>query len=135
MNKPLWLVTIIVVGLFSTTVITIGYGSIPPPLSFPPRYQDPEDPNNMTKTCENLAEQDAKGMGILPMDYLACFDYLDNATLIRNGFDPADKEVSLEERDTPPQDIQSYEPTTGPIAPVAPESGDDDNGDDDNGDE
>lgn len=125
MNKPLWLVTISVVGLFSTTVITAVYGSIPPPLSFPPRYQDPEDPNNMTKTCENLAEQDAKGMGILPMDYLACFDYLDNATLIRNGFDPADKEVPLEQRDTP-QGIQPYELTTGPIAP---ESGDGDNDD------
>ena len=42
------------------------------------------------------------------MDILACFDYLDNATLIKHGFDPGDKEVPLEEQ-TQPLELTPYE--------------------------
>jgi hypothetical protein len=81
------------VGLSLTTAITVGYGSLPPALSFPPRYQDPQDPNNMTKTCGNLEDQLNSGKGVLPNDVLACFDYLGNDTLIEQGLNPEDKEV------------------------------------------
>ena len=80
----------------------------PPPLSDYSRYADPQDPNNMTRTCENLADQDARGLGVLPTDFLACFDYLDNAALIKHGFNPEDKEVPLEEQ-TQPLDLTPYE--------------------------
>jgi hypothetical protein len=83
-------------GIFGIEILLVlsgvsvvqAYGSISPPLSFPPAYQDPQDPNNMTKTCQNLAEQDAQGRGILPNDILACFDYLPNATLINMDLTP-----------------------------------------------
>jgi hypothetical protein len=67
----------------------------------------------MTKTCQNLEEQDAAGMGVLPMDFLACFDYLDNSTLIKQGLDPANKEIPMEFRNTT---------ATGPVVefPTAP---------------
>ena len=107
-SNPLLLMTITVVGLFLTTAITVGYGSIAPPLSFPPAYQDPQDPNNMTKTCGNLEDQLNSGRGVLPMDVLACFDYLDNATLIKQGLNPADKEVPLEKQ-TQPIELTPYE--------------------------
>jgi hypothetical protein len=93
MNKPLVLLTAAVVGLFLTTTITIGYGSIPPPLSDYSRYVDPADPNNMTKTCANVANT----KNVLPMDILACADWFDNATSIRFGLDPADKDPIDEE--------------------------------------
>jgi hypothetical protein len=107
-KQPLILLTAAVVGLFLTTAITVVYGSydIPPPLSEYGRYIDPTDPDNMTKTCANVAEQNVN-----PMDILACVNYLDNATLIKHGFDPREKEPPLRSTDEPSPGLKTYKPT------------------------
>jgi hypothetical protein len=60
----------------------------------------------------------AQGVGILPNDILACFDYLPNATIIKHGLDPANKEIPLEFRNTTTFASPGY---TLPTAPVIEE--------------